>query len=266
MQNTKLKIEWFKNPYTLNEISQQTGMIFAFLSAPRDGSKQIHPWAKCRDFLHDAVKCALTKTTCLIYGFKYDGGNDAKLDLRRMRIMVSKLGLKDDEGEPNFNRKMKASRKLLNHYEQMAGVGFTKVKKVYDGRRPVWIFNGPSFWLKAPALVSMYTFLIRLGDKELEFTDNESLLKAYKNLLATYKKADNDVTYLKTMRGKLHKVIQNNKELFFMESAVDPLYLDDTITISNFHNNGGIWSFCNLNLPQHTKKVERVKATAKLLK
>ena len=213
--------------------------------------------------MHDAVKCAFTKTSCTIYGFKFDGNKDM-LDLRRMRMMVTKVGLKKGEPENAFVKKIISSLRLVNHYEKMAGVSLTKAKKVYENDRPVWIFNGPTFWLKAPVLVSLYTFLIRLGDKELEFEGDADLVAKLEKLTKEYRKSDNDVNYLKTMYWRLGKIVANAEELLFMGEKVDPLYFEKGVNIGTFHDRSGILNFCQGNIP--TKDTKRKQLIAKTLK
>ena len=47
----KIEVQWFESKYSLSEISQGSGFLFSFLSAPKDGNKQVHQYIKCRDFL-----------------------------------------------------------------------------------------------------------------------------------------------------------------------------------------------------------------------
>lgn len=172
-----------------------------------------------------------------------------------MRIMVSKIGLtKGGQAEQDFKEKILAGLRLVNHYEKMAGVSMSKAKKVYENNRPVWIINGPPFWLKAPVLVSMYTFLLRLGDKKLEFKDDTDLVTALKKLFTSYKKADNDITYLKTVYDKLSIIIRNAEKMLFMGGKIDPLYLEQGVAIGLFHDKSGIVSFCQGNYPTKSSK------------
>ena len=90
----KTKVEWWKANGGLAEIYQSTHLQFAFLSAPKDGSKQCCAWSKCRDFLHDALRTKITGVKSSIYGFVYDVKTHPPIDLRRTRMLVKKSGVK----------------------------------------------------------------------------------------------------------------------------------------------------------------------------
>lgn len=236
--STKLKVEWFEQK-NLNEIYQQVRMQFAFLSAPKNGSKQCHSWAYCRDFLHDAVRTQAVGSPTSIYGFDFKKGTNPPIDLVRTRMLVRQDGLVTKD-IPKFEKKMKASLKLLNHYEKMAGVSLSKVQKVDDKKLNVWAFNSPGMWIKIPQLVSMYSMLIRLGDKEFKFKDNEELRVALKKQ-AESKANDNDTRYLKNCWNKLDLIIKNRNSLF----PKDGYETYKSMPTSSFHNNSGIYTLCS---------------------
>ena len=116
-------------------------------------------------------------------------------------------------------------------------------------------------WLTSPAMVSMHTFLIRLGDKQLDFKSVESLKKAFKILhdeAKTQGKADNDTSYLGTHWDKLHLVVENRFELFG-ETNAQKTFFDDC-PIGTFHDNAGI-----LNLTRCTTHNKELDAKMKEL-
>ena len=250
-------ISWFNNPYSLNEIPQQTGIIFSFVS-PK--GVQCHPWAKCRDYLHDAVRCTLTKTTCSIYGFNYqpEGKGFAPVDTKKMRMLVSQQtvlkGTGGKAGRTAFNAKMKSALKILNHYEKLAKVTLSTMKQGKSKDTHYWYFEGPQFWLKSPPLVSMYTFLIRLGDKKVIFKNNADLLKEYSRIAKMENKgADNDLKYIVNVGKKLTTVIKKSKELIGVDKF-DKDYFAKT-DINSFHDNGGIHSLCTGVYFNNAKKI-----------
>lgn len=241
------EVVWFENSRSLSEIYQQTGFCFAFVSPPRTGLKMCHEWVKCRDFLQDAVRSTLTGNSCSIYGFSFDPAVNPPVDLKKMRILVSKHGLKDED-LPEFRNKIRAGLSLVNHFEKQAKVSLSKLQEMPtkgSDKKVVWMFTGPAMWVKSPFLVSMYTYLIRLGDKELKFKNAPQLKKALKELTLSKDRTtsvDNDVKYLKEMWQKLHIIIKHRKELFVEEGGFDRVYYLEKYGISAFHNNGGILS------------------------
>ena len=243
------KVKWFNNPYGLSEISQATGIIFSFIT-PK--GIQCHPWVKCRDFLHDAVRSTIQKKPCAIYGFNFDSSKKGyePVDLSQMRMLVSQQEVlkanKLDVKVSVFTKKMKSGLSILNHYEKMAGVALSTMSHHTDGKTHWWYFEGPQFWLTTPALVSMYTFLIRLGDKKIKFNTEAELLKEYKRVSSLDNKgSDNDIGYILTCGQKLATVIGSVKELLLEGEDFDKDYVDEKVTINNFHNKAGIVSLCS---------------------
>lgn len=246
------KVLWFKQPRDLNEIYQQTGMMFAFAHPCEEGLTQCHEWVKCRDFLPDAVRSQITGKKCTIYGFTFDPENNPNLYLDKIKMLVARGGLKK-EGITKFKKKIKSSLKLLNHFEDIAGAPKTKVTRVdHSGQskyKAVFLFSGPPMWLSSPFLVSIFTFLIRLGDKELEFTDNDSLEKEFKNLVDKQiagELNDNDACYLKNSWNKLKLIMENRLELFPNENDVHDVYWKG-YALNEFHNMSGLNSLTMYN-------------------
>ena len=249
MAKKLIEVEWFKSNKHLSEIYQQTGMMFAFVSSPKEGYKMCHEWVKCRDFLHDAVRAQILKSSCLIYGFNFEEGKNPPIDLKKMRMLVSRVDLKvgDKDNISLFKQKMKSSLELLHHYEKMAGVSLSRIKEVNpekSGKAVVFLFVSPVMWMTSPFLVSMYTFIIRLGDKQLSFSDNDDLMKQYKEMNESNKKSssqDNDKLYLGDTGPLMHKIICSREKLFMREKGFHNIYFKN-LDISSFHNYSGIRS------------------------
>lgn len=253
---TKLKkVNWFKNPKSLSEIYQQTGMLFSFVTAPKDGvSEMCHEWVKCRDFLHDAVRTQLTGNPSSIYGFTFNANVNPPIDTKKMRMLVSVAKSKDKAEGKTFMRKMSSALSILNHFERHAPVALSKVEEVDPKgakKAAVVMFTGSSMWMKSPFLVSMYTFLIRLGDKELKFKDKKSLQAAFKELNDLQKERkinDNDAKYIGASWNKLHRVIKKRAELFPKKDGFHDIYFSDH-GISIFHDRSGIYSLSTFATP-----------------
>jgi hypothetical protein len=259
---TNGKVTWFKSTNNLAEIYQSVNMKFAFAKKSEGIFIQCHKWIKCRDFLHDAVRTALTGKKSSIFGFTFEKGINPELDLENMTMLVSQKGLeKEDELLPNLNRALK----IINHYESIAGQPFSKLTKVEPDKisdyKHVWIIQGPKMWMTAPYLISMFTFLLRLGCKNVEFTDSASLEKALEKVSKEEKK-DNDINYLKTIWNKLEVIIVKHSTLIEEKgNGYSNLYFQDA-NIQSFHNNSGIVSVCNANTWSH-KFNEKIKNVLK---
>ena len=252
-----MTVKWFNSGKSVSEIYQQVNVQFAFLTSPKEGDRQCHDFIKCRDFLHDAVKAHLNKNKWQIYGFVYEHGKNPPVCMEAMNMLVRMPGGKSKEKA--FRNLIKNSMKLLYHYEDMMKVERSLVTDDYDAQgNPVAIFKGDSIWMKSPFLVSAYTYLIRMGDKELKFKNNTALVKLYKEELAKRQKAgkmDNDMIYLKDIWNKLDIVLKNVNKLFDLEkNEVDPIYFDKKVQTNTFHNNCGIQSLCRFISPNKVVK------------
>ncbi len=252
----EIEIEWFKDESgSLNEIYQQTQMQFAFISSPKNGNKQCHTFVLCRDYLHDVLKCSWLKKTCTIYGFTFDYYKNPLVDLERTRMLVTMKNLSDKDVEI-FNKKMLTALSLLNHYEKMARWSRSRLYKVSSHEKNVWMFVGTAMWMRSPFLISLYSLLIRLGDK-YEYLDgfkgNEDLKERLKNIGAdTSNDMDNDSNYLHHLWDKIDKVIEYRKTLFFTHGKLDKRFDSPAVqTISIFHNCSGILSLCKSNTQDH---------------
>lgn len=248
------KVGWFSKSSKLNEIYQSTGMMFAFVSSPLNGLHQCHEWVKCRDFLPDAARSQITNKKCVIYGFSFDPTKNPIVDLNKMRMLVTKCPLKDVDIS-KFKQKIRSSLKLLNHFESIAGVIKSKVTKVepagQDTYQSIFLFTGSVMWMRSPFLISMYTFLIRLGDKEFQFTNNAELkteLKKLSDRHSSGKLYDNDASYLSNSWNKLDLIIKNRSKLFPTKNRVHDFYWKD-YTISQFHAYTGLDSLAKAITP-----------------
>jgi hypothetical protein len=246
MEGKKIKkVEWFKNPNSLSEIYQKTGIIFTFVAKTKDGFAACHEWAKCRDFLHDAVRSQITGKPSQIFGFRFNPAKNPNIDMKRTRMLVSRDGLRKEQVTA-FRNKMVCGLALVNHFEKYAGVSLTKMEEVDatgSKKQVVFMFTGPRMWMLSPCLVSMYTYLLRLGDKELKFADARVLKKELK-ALAKKKDSfsgDNDVRYLVECWSKLHPIIKHRAKLFPKTKGVHDVYFSN-YDINTFHNRMGIFS------------------------
>lgn len=239
------KVKWFSGVKPA-EIYQSFNMKFSFANTAGDEIVQCHQWIKCRDFLHDAVRTMITGNKSSIYSFTFEKGKNPDFDMDKISMLISK---KDVNIATAFRPKLTRSLKLINHFENLAGLDLSTIKKVSSdkdgGYKHVWLVTGPKFWLSAPYLVSLYTLLLRLGDKSFKFKDSTSLYKALLELSKKPAGNDNDTKYLKTVWNKIEKVIMSREEFdTFDKEGFSKLYTKKT-AIGSFHNSTGIVSACS---------------------
>ena len=235
MKNSKIEIVPFPPDNNLNEIYQTSKLKFAFVSAPRDGYKQCHQFVKCRDFLQDAIRTTLTGEESKIYGFNFNKVKNPPIDLRRTRLLVQ-----SNTEELKFHNVMLKAEKLLHHYESMLGIALTAITK----HKNLYMFSSSNFWQFSPVMISLYTLLIRLAEYDLDFTlnDDSTLNKAYDKLLAVDNN-NNEITYLRTIKPYINKILANKHYIFVTAANYDSIYFKK-VSINTFHNNSGIVSLC----------------------
>jgi len=239
----EIDVEFWTQKQYLCEIGQITGIHYAFVSPEADGSRQCHHWIKCRDFLHDALRSHYTGKTEVIFGFSYVPGTNPPLDIEKMRMLFKRNA---PSGESNMSENTrdiaKAGLALVHHMEKYGGI--EPLSKLYrtSGDKDVYMFEGSSEWMESTFMISLYTFLIRLGAKKLVFKDKEDLDSQLKDLKPSPSGCDNDIDYLKTVRPFLHKIIEERNNFKYVKE--DGSRLLDSKPVSVFHNYTGIVSLC----------------------
>lgn len=256
LKNKKeIKIKWFMNKDNLMEEYQKTGMLFAFVTDPKiEGGIQVcHSWVKCRDFMPDAVKVQITKSSCNIYGFNYKEGKNPPIDLKKMRMLVTKDKIeKDNIG--SLKNKMIAAEKLLNHFEKYGNISLSKLEEINpagSSKESIYMFTGSSIWVTSPFMISLYTFLIRLGDKEIKFEGEVDLLTKLRELSENKVNNDVDIVYLRHSWNKLHSIVKNRDKLFIKKEGVHDINLTD-MPINIFHHRAGIQNLIKGQTPSDT--------------
>jgi hypothetical protein len=244
---SKRKVKWFTNTTNLNEIYQPVGTKFSFVNEINGELTQCHQWIKCRDYLHDAIRTALTGNPSSIFGFKFSE-NNPKLDLENTKLLVSQPGI---NGWIEFRSQLTRSLKLINYFETLAGEKLSTIKKVQgcssSNFKHVWMFTGPKMWISAPHLISMYTFLIRLGAKKFgKFNDEDSLIEVFQDLEKKFvgDRKDNDIRYLSNVKKKLKKLVVDRKRMSEYKDSFSKVYYLEGVSIMDFHNRSGMVSTC----------------------
>jgi hypothetical protein len=251
MKFLSVEIEPFesKGKEALSEIYQKTGIQFAFVTpSGLKGvkAKQCHDWILCRDFLNDAALAQHVNSHKGIYGFNYFPGVNPPIDFKNMRILVRKRerDIKLEETE----QFIESALKIINHFEVESAIKpKTKVRRVRN-IEGTFLFIGSNEWMDSPFMISLYTFLIRLGARKPIFKTREELaakLEAISNEHS--ERGDTDINYLKSTRLYLYDIIAKRKEYSFIKP--DGKILMSEYTIETFHNSSGIVSLTNNSVP-----------------
>lgn len=239
----------FRPHQSTAEEYQPTGFHYAMVSSPKEGRKQCHTWIKCRDFLQDALRNALTGRADQIYSFKYDPKVDPKVDFRRTRVVVKRIPHPDNDAKrQEFTEMMKSGLDLVNHFEDYAG--WTPKSKLYrvkgDDKQYSFLFLGPGEWTQSAVGISMYTLLIRLGFFKISFKGEEDLKKKFEEIMS--KHSSNDIGYLRTTYKHFYKVLDNYDLVKFQQDGKKKILFEDD-NINGFHHHSGIVSLCQFRTP-----------------
>ena len=214
-------LKLYSKPYSLAEIYQSVKISFSFITKEL---KQVNPYFVCRDFAHDCVRTNHTGKSSSIYGFSYDLKEDSPIDPDNTRMLIKNI-------EP---QEVADGVHLLNHYEEMAGVEKTVVKDYFQDDEKHYMFISDKFWQQSSFHISLYTMLIRLGNKHLKFKDDKGLQDAYDKAFEKWS-GDNDLKYMREVRKIINKFVTHSFDKnYFLE------YSD--LAIHSFHNHGGIFS------------------------
>lgn len=277
MPNVYDKIDWVPPGTNLAEIYQEVETKFSFAFISKEGIlTQSHPWVKCRDFLHDAVAGELYDYDVRIFGFTF---NKAKYPKRnrvctdRTVLMISKKGIKNPK---EFEVKLRCAMDYINHYEKLLGLNTSVLSALPDNTvhtdyKHVWLFEGPKFWISAPHLISLLTFLIRLGEKLPAFKMAVDPSTVFKNIALDPKypegTTDNDIKYLRKcydkieavllLTSKIEEMVGTDNGFLNMYSWQKGKYVTDQ---SMFHDRSGIFSACTASL--WVTKVNKLLSTA----
>jgi len=232
-------VSFWNKKQSLCEIYQAIGMQYAFLSADND---QCHPWIKCRDFLHDALRSHVTGKKDGIYGFNYDPKANPALDLERMRLLVKRQPDKnkaEKDASENTKEMMDSALAILRLVENHAGI--KPLSNLYrtSEDKDVYMFEGSSDWMESTFMISLYTFFIRLGGRKITFKDKEDFDSKLKEISTSRAASnDNDVGYLKDVLPFIYKIVEKRKELRYVREDGKRLFEDQTISL--FHGYTGV--------------------------
>lgn len=159
MDDITRKVKWHPKTNKLCQVPKE-GLEYALVSP---NLEQVHQLVWCKDFIQDAIYGHLNQRQVEIYGFTYDPKTSPPVDMDRTRLLITNY--KDKE----FGQRLQTNcLDLLHHVEGRLKMSKTKVERC-SGAPPVyrfsgvWLLSSSKRWMKAPPMVSFYTFLIRIG-------------------------------------------------------------------------------------------------------
>ncbi len=237
----EIKVALWEKKQHLCEIGQATGIQYSFLSSD---NKQCHMWIKCRDFLHDALRSYITGKKEDIFGFSYELGVNPPLDTDNMRLMVRRQSpAGDKDASKNTWDMIESALSILHCVEKHSKIDPSNLYRVAD-EKDMYVFEGASDWMGSTFMISLYTFLIRLGGKKISFKSKKDLDSELKKLYKSKKAVvDHDIRYLKTVQPFIDNIIKNREKLKYVRKDGAQFFEEQTVSL--FHNYSGIVALCD---------------------
>jgi len=217
----KFKSIQVKIPSADLNCSSFSGYHFAFCTSPtyKGGRKKASSFTQCREGLCGHLRNSWDGSPYGVVG----------LDKRKTRVLVyRRLSVSAAANVKRENNKvaleMAIGKKLLNHFEKLAGWPASTVHKVShggDARSPMYLFTSTVKWMKHPAMLSMYCLLIRLGRwHELKgFKTHKGFLSAANKIAerspgSGTSSRTGDIRYLRSSLKYMKLIVKNFAYLF----------------------------------------------------
>jgi len=243
----KISVKFWSQRASLCEAYQSVVMKYAFLSPKADGRRQCHPWIKCRDFLHDALRNFSTGDNGVIYGFTYTKGKNPPLNLKKMSLLVKyEYPADKTKSSREIRSIMDSALGIIHCVEKYAGIKPITVLYQTAKDADIYVFRGSKEWMDSTFMISLYTFLIRLGGKKLKVANKDTLYEELKKIESTG--SDNDARYLKTVLPYLFRIVDNRAKLKYKKGQK---YFFQDQTIGTFHAYSGIVAICRQAANNH---------------
>ena len=203
--------------------------------------EQVCTFVYCKDFLHDAVWAWINKTKWQIYSFKYDSTKHHPIDANNCVFAFRNTQYKSKAAD--FHKQRKSCMEFLNGFEKKCGFEPSQIFEVpHPGGVPTWIVIGDKRWQHAPALVGLYTLLIRTGfahKKGTPFTTTLSGCKAGKIKVVTNSGAGcHDPNYIKQSWKGIQAILEHGTGCFHPKMA-DNYPKDVQKRIGSLHDYAG---------------------------
>jgi hypothetical protein len=221
----KKKIKLTLNPETLDHMGGRsfTDPIFAFTTAPVDGKiKTVTILTYCRESFCEYIRQQ-------VRGVRYYG-----IDLTKLHMIINR---KVPVAETDvFPRQVAAGLVMLNTIEKNYGWPLTRAYPVSNDQhlaktQQFYYITASKRWIKAPAMLSLFTLLLRIATHETKFKFKHKV-KTMKSLFDTLddlskKCGQHNLAYYRAHGRNWELVLDNYSKLFGSREMSD-LYFPKT--------------------------------------
>ena len=260
-----IKIEPKDTTYQMN-IGADT-IVFALVSSPKEGRKQITQWFSCRDHINDVLIAAANEKSHSYYNPE----KDPPFDYDRARILIAAK----DEAKPWVF----AAKKIINIYEDLAKfkkksvIVTVKGLKVQSGNS-TWLLTGPKEWMLCSQLTSMLTLIMRIcfrlkttkAPKDIDSLDAywQKAITEFAEESARVRQENRwmpgswDIESALKICYPKWRVLMTNFNKIFKDLTAEDLY--PLSGVGKWHGPGGIFSLCQFgsNLTEVDKRFREI--------
>lgn len=240
MTNYQRHIIWLPVPKK-SKILQiyDKGLEYALVSG---NYEQCHEFVWCKDFLHDVVYSTINKQSFELYKFFYAPYVLPNPSLDKTRIMLT------NSRDKKFSTKIPQVLDFINQIEDSLKMKKTSVRKCHNppaqyDKSGVFLFEGSKRWINAPAMLSLYTLLLRVGfvhKKGQSF--QQTILEVTAKKVTAYQRRDS--SWLKFSEPALNLILKQGDRRFF-KKEIEKNYPKEA-SIDYVHNKMGIISLASL--------------------
>lgn len=214
------------------------GLEYAILS---DNYEICNPLVWCKDFLHDIVHSSLANRPFEIYRLKYNPSINPRPCIKQARILVA------NSRDSRMMKKIDSCADFIHQIENKLGIPHTKIRHCINPpsgytKNNVFIFQGNKRWLVAPAMLSLYTLLIRVGFSHFEGQNYTITLSGLKDgQIKQYQ--SKDARWLKEIEPAFNKILQyGDRKIFYKNIKLNyPAHM----STDTMHNKMGIVAYSN---------------------
>ena len=224
MEKKKLELKLNSNSmyYIQQNNSHFREPVFAFVTAPQDGKiEDVKELTYCRESQCEYVRQELRDV------------RNSGIDLNKLRMIVCRrvrYVITAPTAALNFKNQIALAQKMLNVIEKHYGWPLTRVyaTKVVQKMPSSWHFYSvvaSKRWIKAPAMLSLFTLLFRIATAETKFK-LRGRIRSMKSLFTTLddlagKSSLHEVRYYSKHGHKWQMVLDNYRKLFSGRDMTD---------------------------------------------
>lgn len=226
-----------KLPY-LNQI-KHNGCEFATFKKENEENKQLGNFYRCIDYRNEELYGSFYRTRAAIYGFVFSG-DKVQIDFNNVNSLIrNPLDL-------NFKNKLEQVKQFINSFEDEMGIEKTTIELAEnqsEEKHDVLVAVGSKDWLVSPQMLSLYTFMLRIGfsgDEKLNW--RELVEKIVEGKVEAYC-GQQDKNRLIVLDKHFNNLVNNQWKEVWPEDKDLKYYMPKGTSMNFIHSYSGIQSW-----------------------